>query len=208
MTTITDKLVEAPMSARNLIELCRDALAEELGAWDIDPPLHHVKEAHDACVAWLTSQQAEQYGLAPLSEVSACPHCGGPIDQQPVPEAQQAEPSSGSNAAAPVVTPSDARVEAGAKALAAIWEPSWEEIAEDQKEGYRDEARAVLKAADAVSAVPDGFVLVREKATPLIREALRIGMRREVPNDELCDIRWRAAIAAAAASTGDDDEQP
>ena len=38
---------------RKLVEQCRDALAEELSAWDIDPPLHHVKEAHDACVAWL-----------------------------------------------------------------------------------------------------------------------------------------------------------
>ena len=46
----------------------------------------------------------------------------------------------------------------------------------------------------------NGYVLVPEKATPLIREALRIGMRREVPNDELCDIRWRAAIAAAQDS--------
>ena len=191
--TITDKLAEAPMSARNLIELCRDALAEELGAWDIDPPLHHVKEAHDACVAWLASQQAEQYGLAPLSEVSACPHCGGPIDQQPVPEAQQAEPS-------------DARVGAAAMALARM-SYGHQALDSDAAE-WREHARAVLQAADAVSAVPDGFVLVREKATPLIREALRIGMRREVPNDELCDIRWRAAIAAAAASTGDDDEQP
>lgn len=42
--------------ARALIEQCRDALAEELAAWDIDPPLHHVKTAHDACVAWLESQ--------------------------------------------------------------------------------------------------------------------------------------------------------
>ena len=63
---------------------------------------------------------------------------------------------------------------------------------------WRD--RAALQAADAVSAVPDGFALVREKATPLIREALRIGMRREVPCDDLCDIRWRAAIAAAKDS--------
>ena len=63
------------------------------------------------------------------------------------------------------------------------------------------DARAVLQAADAVSAgTPDGYVLVPEKATPLIREALRIGMRREVPNDDLCDIRWRAAIAAAQGS--------
>lgn len=63
---------------------------------------------------------------------------------------------------------------------------------------WRD--RAVLQAADSVGAVPDGFVLVPDKATPLIREALRIGMRREVPNDELCDIRWRAAIAAATTT--------
>jgi hypothetical protein len=38
---------------RELIEECRAALAEELAAWDIDPPLHHVKQAHDKCVAWL-----------------------------------------------------------------------------------------------------------------------------------------------------------
>jgi len=33
--------------ARAMIEECRNALAEELAAWDIDPPLHHVKQAHD-----------------------------------------------------------------------------------------------------------------------------------------------------------------
>jgi hypothetical protein len=45
----------------DLVTQCRDALAEELGAWDIDPPLHHVKAAHDKCVAWLDdhTQQAE-----------------------------------------------------------------------------------------------------------------------------------------------------
>jgi hypothetical protein len=46
-----------------LITECRDALAEELSAWDIDPPLHHVKQAHEKCVAWLSdhalAQQAE-----------------------------------------------------------------------------------------------------------------------------------------------------
>lgn len=36
-----------------LIEQCRAALAEELAAWDIDPPLQHVKDAHDACVVRL-----------------------------------------------------------------------------------------------------------------------------------------------------------
>ncbi|WP_019573397.1 hypothetical protein [Curvibacter lanceolatus] len=38
---------------RTLVEQCRDALAEELAAWDIDPPLHHVLTSHDACVSWL-----------------------------------------------------------------------------------------------------------------------------------------------------------
>lgn len=42
-----------------LIEQCRDALAEELAAWDIDPPLHHVKAAHDACERWLAANQLE-----------------------------------------------------------------------------------------------------------------------------------------------------
>ncbi|HEY1129157.1 MAG TPA: hypothetical protein VGF12_07120 [Roseateles sp.] len=42
-------------SAHALVEQCRAALAEELSAWDIDPPLHHVKQAHDACVSWLAA---------------------------------------------------------------------------------------------------------------------------------------------------------
>ena len=120
---------------------------------------------------------------------------------------QQAEPSSGSSAAAPGLCsgssePSDARVEAAAKALLARRELKLEHLTDKAREHYLEDVRAVLKAADAVSAVavPDGFVLVPDKATPLIREALRIGMRREVPSDELCDIRWRAAIAAAKDS--------
>ena len=36
-----------------LIEECRAALAEELAGLDIDPPLQHVKQAHDRCVEWL-----------------------------------------------------------------------------------------------------------------------------------------------------------
>jgi len=40
-------------AARVLVEECQAALAEELSAWDIDPPLHHVKQAHDRCTAWL-----------------------------------------------------------------------------------------------------------------------------------------------------------
>jgi hypothetical protein len=34
---------------------CKAALAEELGAWDIDPPLHHILESHDACGPAITS---------------------------------------------------------------------------------------------------------------------------------------------------------
>lgn len=49
-----------------LIEECRAALAEELSAWDIDPPLHHVKQAHDKCVAWLATLGAP----APQAQVS------------------------------------------------------------------------------------------------------------------------------------------
>ena len=41
--------------ARELIKECRSALAEELSAWDIDPPLHHVKQAHDRCTAWINA---------------------------------------------------------------------------------------------------------------------------------------------------------
>lgn len=55
---------EAHGDARALIEQCRDALAEELAAWDIDPPLHHVKTAHDACVAWLAQPQPKHTTLA------------------------------------------------------------------------------------------------------------------------------------------------
>lgn len=58
--------------------------------------------------------------------------------------------------------PSEARVEAGARALAAIWEGAWGAVPNDMKEGLLHEARAVLKAADAVSAgvVPEGMKLV------------------------------------------------
>lgn len=39
----------------------RDAFAEELGAWDIDPPLHHIKTSHDEIDAML-SAAPEQKG--------------------------------------------------------------------------------------------------------------------------------------------------
>lgn len=57
---------------RALVKQCASALAEELAAWDIDPPLHHVKEAHDACVAWLAGPNVLVTGQ-PLA---------GPVDQR------------------------------------------------------------------------------------------------------------------------------
>lgn len=40
---------------RAKLEQFRDAFAEELAAYDIDPPLHHVKQGHDDCVALLAA---------------------------------------------------------------------------------------------------------------------------------------------------------
>lgn len=52
--TAIDSAVAAERErTRALVEQCRAALAEELAAWDIEPPLAHVKDAHDACTAWL-----------------------------------------------------------------------------------------------------------------------------------------------------------
>lgn len=47
--------VLVPANTVSLVMECRDALAEELAAWDIDPPLHHVKQAHDRCEEWLAA---------------------------------------------------------------------------------------------------------------------------------------------------------
>lgn len=49
-------------SAAALIEECRAALSAELTAWDIEPPLHHIKQAHDKCVAWLAKRQPAPKG--------------------------------------------------------------------------------------------------------------------------------------------------
>jgi hypothetical protein len=40
---------EALRLALEALKKCASALAEELAAWDIDPPLHHVLEASNAC---------------------------------------------------------------------------------------------------------------------------------------------------------------
>lgn len=47
--------VLVPANTVALVMECRDALAEELAAWDINPPLHHVKQAHDRCKEWLAA---------------------------------------------------------------------------------------------------------------------------------------------------------
>jgi len=53
---MTDKqLLEQALEA---LEKCKAALAEELSAWDIDPPLHHVQESHDLCGPAITDIRA------------------------------------------------------------------------------------------------------------------------------------------------------
>ena len=49
------------------LEKSQSALAEELSAWDIDPPLHHVQESHDLCGPAITSlrQAISVYESAP-----------------------------------------------------------------------------------------------------------------------------------------------
>lgn len=49
------KLVQAARQALEALEKCSSALAEELAAWDIDPPLHHVLEASNACAPAITA---------------------------------------------------------------------------------------------------------------------------------------------------------
>ena len=46
---------EALKLAMEALEKCNAALAEELAAWDIDPPLHHVLEASNACGPAITA---------------------------------------------------------------------------------------------------------------------------------------------------------
>ena len=47
--------IEAMKQALEALEKSQSALAEELSAWDIDPPLHHVQESHDLCGPAITS---------------------------------------------------------------------------------------------------------------------------------------------------------
>ena len=52
---MTDKKDEALKLALEALKKCDAALAEELAAWDIDPPLHHVQEASNACGPAITA---------------------------------------------------------------------------------------------------------------------------------------------------------
>ena len=48
-------MIEAMKQWLEALEKSQSALAEELSAWDIDPPLHHVQESHDLCGPAITS---------------------------------------------------------------------------------------------------------------------------------------------------------
>ena len=68
-------LIKAAQQALEALEKCKKALAEELSAWDIDPPLHHVLEAHDLCDPAITSlrqaiEQAERFDKQPTKILS------------------------------------------------------------------------------------------------------------------------------------------
>lgn len=53
--TVPDGMVLVPVDT---LKRWRDAFAEELSAWDIDPPLHHVQTSHDEIEALLTTAPA------------------------------------------------------------------------------------------------------------------------------------------------------
>ena len=48
-------LIQAAEQALAAMEKCKAALAEELDAWDIDPPLHHILESHNLCAPAITA---------------------------------------------------------------------------------------------------------------------------------------------------------
>jgi hypothetical protein len=72
--------IEAMKLALEALEKCEAALAEELSAWDIDPPLHHVQESHDLCGPAITSLRqaiAEAETQEPVEYDIRCDNCGG-----------------------------------------------------------------------------------------------------------------------------------
>jgi len=68
-------MIEAMKQWLEALEKSQSALAEELSAWDIDPPLHHVQESHDLCGPAITSLRQ---AIAELEsqERNFCPRCG------------------------------------------------------------------------------------------------------------------------------------
>ena len=68
-------MIEAMKQWLEALEKSQSALAEELSAWDIDPPLHHVQESHDLCGPAITFLRQ---AIAELEsqERNFCPRCG------------------------------------------------------------------------------------------------------------------------------------
>lgn len=100
MTTITDKLAEALRdAARSLETIGRLAGKPYYGRDEQGEPIPTYMGHNDevrsyannragvaiAALAAFDAQQSAEFGFAPLTEISACPHCGGPIDQQSAP---------------------------------------------------------------------------------------------------------------------------
>ena len=107
--TIDKAVLEMALAA---LKKCDSALSEELAAWDIDPPLHHVLEASNACGPSIAAMQEAlaqpqqepmpwKHDCAALLIngvelwVDHCPHCGKPrtspsAQQEPVGEVTDA----------------------------------------------------------------------------------------------------------------------
>lgn len=67
---MTTQLEAAARQALEALEKCDSALAEELAAWDIDPPLQHVLDASNACdpaITALRSALEQQAAQEPVS---------------------------------------------------------------------------------------------------------------------------------------------
>lgn len=115
----------------------------------------------EAWEAWMAAPRADGVGVASQQAepktciYPSCQHNGCRPDCE-----EQAEPSSGSSKQAPGLCsgssePSEARVEAAAKVLhdeLGVASAPWEELHAAQADAAREIARAVLQAADAVSA--------------------------------------------------------
>jgi hypothetical protein len=73
-------MIKAMKQALEALEKSQAALAEELSAWDIDPPLHHVQESHDLCGPAITSlrQAIREHAMYEVQRL------GQEIEQEPV----------------------------------------------------------------------------------------------------------------------------